>query len=524
MAVSPLRAVVTAHLFGTWNRARRQMGARGFLAFVLTVLVLGIFVVLQMAGGMGVVGWFLGQSFLEGGDSALPGVASFLLTTLIFAGGAFGGLAGASRRLPWESLQAFPVSTRTLFAAELLAGAVEPMTLVEGTGLFGLCAGLSVAAPAAAPFVAVLFATSTLSLLSIQLLVASLGQRLSKQARVMLFMLPLGALLMSSLIPSLLKKSQERSMKEALHAADVLVRALPVGRLLVGAGAAARGAWSVWPMLPAVLMTFVLLFAAWFTVSRETPLSTVDTGKPARPLWGFRSPTFGIARLQWVALAGSIPGRFGLLMPLITLVLIRGPLAQFTGRGAWVVPGAFTYCALAGTNLLFNQFGLDRHGVKALFLLPITEQSLLRGKLFGFAAWHLLQACLLTGLLAVTGKHRPLELLLGLLIYTCFFLVLSMVGQFSSLWQPQPMTRATLRGAQPPLIVVVMMMVTLVTWSALSLGLLWSVRTFAAGWELPAFLGLALLLAGLSHLVLKGNALFLRSSREKLIEVLSAGA
>jgi hypothetical protein len=522
--VSPLRSVVTAHVSGAWNRARRQMGGGALWAFVLILLLLVLFVVVQMMIGMGAVGWFLGRSYVDGSESVFPGIAAFLLTLLVFVGGAFGGLAGSSRRLPWESLQAFPVHTRTLFAAELLAGAVEPMTVVELAGLLGLCVGTGVAAPGAAPYLLVLFPTCVLSLLSIQLIVASLGQRLSKQARVMVFMLPLGALLMSSLIPALLKRSQERSVKEALLAADAVVRRLPIGRLLGGAEEAARGHWSFAPIWPAALMTAVLVFAAWLIVSRETPLSTIDTAKAPRPLWSFKTQMMGVARLQWTALAGSIPGRFGLVMPLITLVLIRGPLAEFTGRGAWVVPGAFTYCALAGTNLLFNQFGLDRHGVKALFLLPIPEAALLRGKLLGFAAWHGLQAILLTGLLAVTGKHAPLELLLGVLIYICFFLVLSMVGQFSSLWQPQPMTRATLRGAQPPLIVVAMMMVTLVTWSSFSMGLLWAVRSFAAGWELPVFATLLLLLAGTSHLVLEGNALFLRGSREKLIEVLGAGA
>ena len=84
----------------------------------------------------------------------------------------------------------------TLFIAELLAGAVEPMTLVEFTGLLGLCVGISIAAPPAIPFVAVLFVTSTLTLLSTQLLVASLGQRLSKQTRMLLFLLPLAAILL----------------------------------------------------------------------------------------------------------------------------------------------------------------------------------------------------------------------------------------------------------------------------------------------------------------------------------------
>ena len=523
MAVSALRAVVTAHQQGLINRARRQLGPKGFWFFVVVLSVGALFVLLQAGGGMAIVGWYAGLAFLEEADSRFLALASFLLSMLVFVGGAFGGLAGSSRRLPWESLQAFPVSTRTLFVAELMAGAVEPMTLVEFTGLFGLCLGMSLAAPAAAPYIAVLFITSTLSLLSMQLLVASLGQRLSKQARMLFFLLPLAAQLGASLLPALLTKGHERTRDELIASVEHLVRALPIGQLLVGAAHAVQGHWSAVPMLPALAVAMVLLVAAWFAVSRETPLSAVDTGKKAKRLWSFVSPTFGVARLQWVSLAGSIPGRFGLVMPLITLVLVRGPLADFTGRGEWVVPGAFVYCAFAGTNLLFNQFGLDRHGVKALLLLPISDESLLRGKFFGFAAWQALQAMLLTGLLVLTGRHKPLELALGLLLYVCLFLVLSTVGQFSSLWQPQPMTRATMRGAQPPLTVVLLMMFTLSSWSAFSLGLLWAVRSWAPGWEVPVFFWLALMLGLASHLVLKGNAMFLRASREKLLEALGAG-
>ena len=58
-------------------------------------------------------------------------------------------------------------------------------------------------------------------------------------------------------------------------------------------------------------------------------------------------------------------------MPLITIVLVRGPMAELIPGRGWTAPIAFGYAALAGTNLLFNQFGLDRHGVKVLFLLPV---------------------------------------------------------------------------------------------------------------------------------------------------------
>ena len=201
MVVSPLWAVISAHQQGLLNRARRQLGARAFW-FIVVILSLGGGVLFVQAGvGLGFVGWYAGRSFADEADHRFVALAAFLLSVVIFIGGAFGGLAGSSRRLPWESLQAFPVTTRTLFIAELFAGAVEPMALVEFVGLLGLCVGMSVASPASAPYIAVLFVTSALSLLSIQLLVASIGQRLSKQARMILIFLPVVVLLLSSLLP-----------------------------------------------------------------------------------------------------------------------------------------------------------------------------------------------------------------------------------------------------------------------------------------------------------------------------------
>ena len=66
MALSPLRAVVTAHQQGLVNRARRQLGRNGFVVFVLVVGTLATVIFLQAGVGMGVVGWFAGQAFFEG--------------------------------------------------------------------------------------------------------------------------------------------------------------------------------------------------------------------------------------------------------------------------------------------------------------------------------------------------------------------------------------------------------------------------------------------------------------------------
>lgn len=525
--MSALRTVVAAHGQGSWNRMLRQLGRHGTVVLLAVLGLLFTTGVLPLVGGLGVIGFLAGQGLVEA-DAAPRNLSllSLLLSGLTLLGGAFGGLSGSARQLPWESLQAFPVSPRTLFLAELVAGAGEAVTLIELLSVAALTAGVAVAAPAAAPFLLLLAATSTLVLLSTQLLVGSLAQRLSKQTRVLFLVLPLMAAMLSTLTPRLLEVTSQQTVAGAASGLLALGAALPTGQLLTASREALAGDWARVPvrLLPTVLLCAALVVAAYFAISREKPLSTLQGEGKRLPLWSFKTQLAGVARLQWTTLASSIPGRFGLVMPLLTVVLVRGPLAEVTGRGAWVVPAAFGYAALAGTNLLFNQFGLDRHGVKALLLLPIDDATLLRGKLLGFALWQGLQLAMLALLLALTGHPQPLPLLLGALLYGCFFLSLAMVGQFTSLWQPRPLTKGGMRGAQPPLVVVLLTLATLTISGSAFYGLLWALRTFAPGAEVPVFAALFALLLALSHWVLKANALLLGRSRERLVESLGAGA
>jgi hypothetical protein len=174
--------------------------------------------------------------------------------------------------------------------------------------------------------------------------------------------------------------------------------------------------------------------------------------------------------------------------------------------------------------MLFNQFGLDRHGVKALFLLPVDGRAVLTGKQVGFAAWQAVQAVFLTILLVLSGQHDPFALLLGLALGACSFLIVSTVGQFMSIWQPHPLTKNGMRGARPPLVVV---LVTLVTVFGSGGGLMVAASSMferSPALSVVVFsvlaLGLGLVAAGVNRF----NAGFLEVSRERLVESLGASA
>jgi len=527
VAVTPFRALAVAHLQSTWNRLRKQMGTSGIWAFVAVVIILAVTTVLPLLASLGALGWVVGYSFSQGRDveRAIAFGAMGISALTLFAG-VMGGLSSGSRQLPWETLRAFPVRSFTLFRAELFAGAGEAITFVELSALTVTCLGACIGSPRATPLFVVLLLTHAVALLALQQLAGSVAQRLSRRLRAMLIVLPLAAVSMSWLAPMLARRLEGGPSAGTMERVSFTSRWFPARLLLDAAEALTAGRATVAQLVVAVLvptvLTGALVLGAWIFVARERPMAVEDQGGPPAKLWGFETQVMGIARLTWETLSQSLPGRFGLLMPLFTIVLIRGPLAEILPSRGWTAPIAFGYASLAGTNLLFNQFGLDRHGVKVLFLLPVDLEAMLRGKLLGFAAWQAAQAALLLVLLVLTGHRDPVDLLVGLALYACVFLILAMVGQFSSIWQPRPLRKNGLRASQPPLAVVLLMFGSLLTAGALLYGIVFGVKHFAPGWELPVLGVVFFALLGLVLPVLHVNALFLARSREKLVEVLGS--
>ncbi len=526
MAVSPFRALAAAHLHTTWNRLRRQSGTTGLITLGLVLVFLVATFVLPLLASLAALGFFGSSAWGTHDGTRVTALGAVLATALTLFAGIVGGISTGSRQLPWETLKVFPVNSFTLFCAELFAGAFEAITLVELGALTAGTVGGMVGAPVAAPLLLIFWLTHGFAILGLQQLFGSIAQRVSRRLRAVLIVLPVLAVAMSWLAPMLAKRINRGSFESWGDRFASVAAWLPAHFVLDAAHALVQGKASVaqllWAGLMPVALCLVILALGFFFVARERPLETTAHDTKAVRLWSFNSQVMGVARLQWASLAQSIPGRFGMVMPLLTIVLIRGPLAEsLPGRG-WTAPLAFGYASLAGTNLLFNQFGLDRHGVKLLFLLPVEPVALLRGKLLGFAAWQAVQALMLLGLLVLTGHTQVFELMTGLGMYVCIFLIFSMVGQFASIWQPRPLKKNGLRASQPPMMVVLMVFGSLVTAGALLFGVVYGIRLFAPGWELAVVMSVGVMLLFLTEPVLKFNALFLNRNREKLVEVLGA--
>ncbi len=529
MAVSPVRALLVAHFQTSLARSTKELSRQGVWALVFLVAVLGLLVALPAALGLFMAGFSLGPR-LGGprGDSATL-ILGGVLAVVVGVGGVLGGLMGGAKKLSWEQYRVFPLHPIRLLGAELAAGLGDILVLGLALGLGAFTLGLGIARPALLPLLLLVFLEHLLLILVLQLFLGSLAQRLAKRLRVAVWALMvlvwLGSVWMGQMAPRrghAGNPALEQMLRAgAAHAVDLL-RALPTTWAVDGLDAAARGHAAKGLLLQLYPLGLGLLFAlgaARLLDREQEALAPVpETGGAKEKLWSFRSPAEGLGRLQFRTLMSSHHGKFGFLMPVVTVVLVRGPLSHIQGQSFWALPGAFVYLALFGNQFQFNQFGMDGHGVKGLFLLPIGARQLLEGKLRGFLMYQGLQALLLVALLIPLFWPSPLELLAVLAMAACFFLTQSAVGAFTSSWKPRRIDRASLKNNQMPLPLVlvalgVSLLCTLVFGGAFAL----------LKWQAPAFLlpGMALL-AGLAwsahRAVNREAAAYLDRRREVIVE------
>lgn len=529
--MSPFRALLAAHGQATWNRSARELGRQGAWVLALVVGIVALLAAVGLILGGGALGWLLG-SRLE--RPVVVTVLGAMLAFLGFGGGLIGGVLGGARELAWEAYRGFPLRLRTLYLAELAAGLADMLPLTLGLATVGLLLGIGAVAPWTLPLVPLVLLETLLMLLALQLLVGGLASALVKRLRTALVGLAilawLGSTLMSPALPKRgqgqsapLRAAQVEQIETLGRAAARLLEALPTHAAARSLAKAQEGRWGAALALhlyPLGLLALVMVLGARI-MARETSGTTAAprTRGPNR-LWSFRHPAEGLGRLHFQTLMRSHLGRFAFLMPLMTVVLLKGPFAQFKANHLWAVPAAFAYLSLVANNFVFNQFGLDRHGVKALLLLPVASEDLLKGKLLGLAAHQGLQALTLAGLLLAIDHAGPIPLLGGMLLMGCIFLAQTAVGQWTSTWAPRPMAMDSLKNNTMPFAVVLLSVATSGFWASLFGG-----AYALLAWGSPRLLvpGMALLfgLVLTAHLLLlPAAAAALDRRREKLVEAL----
>lgn len=551
MAVtSPLRAVLAAHLQASWNRSLRESHANGAWVALLVAGLVVIGAVLPLLGVAGFLGYgagkYLGQHpapmlIVGGGLSVLPILV-----------GLAEGLFMAGRGLPWEVFRIFPLRFRTLMAAEVASGAGSVLFLLAGAASFCFFLVFAVLRPSQAPFALAAWVAGGL----VHLLAAQLGSGISGLLARNLRFAGFTLLLLLSVTPALVgdgrghrregetqaegtsrqegRKAREDAMKRAFE--DGMVRAgrisevLPGTQALKGSLEMAQGSMGrgllrqLYPLVCLGLLAAAggRLLAQEERESRRKESRKSRASKGVERLWSFTEPAVGVARLMGACILKSHLGRLTFVMPIFPLVLLGGPLEKVR-HNSQALGIALIYVLLATGSLVYNQFGLDRHGVKALFLMPVRGVELLRGK----ALAVVLHALLLMGLtLAIAAPLTGASLsgaLAGLAMGVAVMAVNVSVGQWTSVWQPRALPWDSFNRTNLPFATAMINLGVNGTAGGFLFGLHALLLWIAPGAALPV---MALVAAGLWFLYLKvllpPLGAYLDRHRERVLHALEA--
>jgi hypothetical protein len=176
--------------------------------------------------------------------------------------------------------------------------------------------------------------------------------------------------------------------------------------------------------------------------------------------------------------------------------------------------------SLSASSLQLNQFGLDGHGVKCLFFLPIRIEDILRGKTRGLARYQAAQSLLLSILLPLAIHVSLNEIVAGLLMTACFFFVQSSVGRFTSVSMPRAVSRTQMRASSTPVTLVLLGLAI----SAGSSAVFGGAYTAALYWAPVALIPVMATLATIAFLVhralLPRSAAYALRNRDRLLAAL----
>jgi len=523
----PLFAVLAAHAQATRNRATRELGRSGVWVLLLGLAVIGTTFLAPLWLAMLALGYGVGRSLP--GEHAEP-LLGALLFGLSYFGGATSGTISGAKQLTWEAYRTYPVRLRTLFFSELLASAVDLMPIVLSVATVALAAGMALANARLVPLLPLVVIEGVASVLVVQLLVGAFAERVVRRLRVALGVLSLVlavGVVLATMVPIATQSSRDPVMGGIAWMARLrgpvehAALALPTTWTARSLAALAEGR-----VLAALADQFVpigALVVLGFVAARMLDRDAAgDAGGDAPPerLWSFRSAVAGVAKLQFATILDSRVGRFGLVFPLVVVVLVRGPVTALVGRAPWAVPAAFIYVALLGTQFQLNQFGLDAHGTKLLLLLPIDEADIWRGKARGLLAYQSLQGLTLGLFLAAVQRPSVVELVSGVLVFYAMVATENAVGRATSVLVPRMLPRKRMQSNATPIGLVLVALAMSLGFGGV-LGGAFAVLAHRAPGYRP-LVAAGLLGAGLvaQHLLLPSAARLLRRRKEKLLAAL----
>ncbi len=455
MAVSPLRALLTAQAQSTWNRLLREGGTGSVVVSALVALLVAAAVTPPMVACL-VIGRSYGRGLAtgEGLGSGLGGIQA-----LILAGGMLSGLLEHRLTFSVEAARLYPIPRLSLLGAELVAGLLNLLALLAGLCGLALTLGLSLGAPHATP---VLLLIGLQALLWVALLQHAVGiakrwvtgTRLALGAAAGALALALVAALLVPPTPGPVLPQAVRATVRGLGAA---LQFLPFTAAYRGVGELLQGhAVTGWlrqlPLLATSARCVALVAVGHFAIAERT--GGAQRRKPER-LWSHRSPVATLARVYRGLVLGSRDGRIALFLPLIlsaglALSLLAAkdaarlavrplpwPLSTVEVWGAVPLMGILLALLPTMDEQWLNQFGPDGPAVRTLLLLPIRPEQILLSRTLGLLPVHTLKVLLGIGPLLFQYRPPLAELAWGACASGTVFLVLAACGHLVSARLPR---------------------------------------------------------------------------------------
>jgi hypothetical protein len=185
----------------------------------------------------------------------------------------------------------------------------------------------------------------------------------------------------------------------------------------------------------------------------ERNLPGVPEEAAAMALASFRSMT----RAPEVKMA--LTTSFAMMIVFGTMLFARGSKALPEAAKPFIATGTAVFVMFGMLQLLFNQFGFDRDGFRALVLLPTRRRLILLGKNLAFMPIALGAGSIFL-IAATIFVHVPLiATLAAALQLATTFLLICIAGNFASVIAPYRIAAGSLKPTKTPLKTTVLILV-----------------------------------------------------------------
>lgn len=453
---------------------RRPTGARqavGLAFSILLRLILWPFLAMAAIGPIAGSGFFAWMAIAENHPQSLfPLFAGIgLLWQFVAINGQ--SFAAAVSSFDPSSLARFPLRFGRYLVLRTLIGLLTPSTIVGCLALLAAAVGIGVAKPALAfPAVVVLAVYALMNIFLTRMIEAWMerwlaNRRFRELFSVLMALMAIGFQFLNfQRAPTRAPGVANSGLFNFVHGSSPYLNWLPPG---FAANAILRAAHPFAALAQfAGLLASTALFAGVFAIrlhkqflgellseslSRRAPASPIARGRvlsqatgavamaaaaqPHRPV--FPPIVAACLRKEWLILRGNPAQLFGMLTPLIFIVILNRSV--FARHSTYFLPGAIAYALFGVLAGLYNVFGADGLGVQVYLLAPIRLRDVIVAKNLMSLAVIVAQAGLAWVVVSVLARAPiPPSMQVSTALWTVFVIAANLaVGTLRSIQAPR---------------------------------------------------------------------------------------